>query len=75
MVKIESAIPPRVFGNNDTWHCTRTGCTHFPDVTYQRWVPLDAFSGQEIELRSVPFLTNTRVLKAHDREGSMEGKP
>lgn len=72
MVKITSDHPPRIFGNNDLWFSPKTKVTYLPDIPRHRWTPVDAYSQAEMELTSIPFLKNSRVLKEHDHDYAAE---
>jgi Uma2 family endonuclease len=75
MVTISSDLPPRVFGNNDLWFAPKSKVTYVPDIPRHRWTPISAFSEAEMEITSIPFVKNSRVLKNRDREDAIEGKP
>jgi len=75
MVTISSDLPPRIFGNNDLWQSPKTKTTYIPDIQRHRWTPICAYSEAEMELTSIPFAKNSRILKNGDREQAIEGKP
>ncbi len=72
MVKITSDVPPRIFGNNDLWFTPKTKVTYAPDIPRHRWTPITAFSAAEMELTSIPFLKNSRILKPQDHDYAAE---